>query len=74
MEEWEDVCLEEVIFSMVVEKMFTNLKREEVKKKVERLIDEEEIIRGWKKEEILRILEYICDNVYCIIESEVLKI
>ena len=42
----------EIAFSMDVEKMFTKLKRDEVKKEVKRLIEENGIIRGWKKEEI----------------------
>ena len=56
-EEWKDVCLEEdeMMFSLDVEKMFTSLKKNEVK----RLIEDEEIIRRWKKEEIVRILEYM---------------
>ena len=75
-EKWKDVCLEEdeMMFSLDVEKMFTSLKRNEVKKEVERLIEDEEIIRGWKKEEIVKYLEYIWDNQYCIIEGEILKI
>ena len=50
-EEWKDVCLEkdEMMFSLDVENMFTSLKRNEMKKEVERLIEVEEIIRGWKK-------------------------
>ena len=63
-----------MIFSLDVEKMFTSLKRNEVKKEVERLIEDEEIIRGWKKEEIVKNLEYIRENQYCIIEREILKI
>ena len=39
--------------------MFTSLKRQEVKNEDERLIEEEKIIRGWKKEEILKNFEYI---------------
>ena len=39
--------------------MFTNLKREEVKDEVGRLIEVEEIIKVWKKEEILKNLDYI---------------
>ena len=75
-EEWKNVCLEEeeILFSIDVEKMFTKLKREEIKKRVKMLIEEKEIIRGWKKEEILENLQYIWDNVYCIIENERVKI
>ena len=70
------MCLEEeeILFSIDVEKMFTKLKREEIKKRVKMLIEEKEIIRGWKKEEILENLQYIWDNVYCIIENERVKI
>jgi len=75
-EEWKDVCLEEdeTMFSLDVEKMFTSPKRNEVKKEVERLIEEEEIIRGWKKEEIVKHLEYVWENQYYIIEGGILKI
>ena len=75
-EEWKDVYFEkeEMMFSLDIEKMFTSLKRKEVKEEVGKLIEEEEIIRGWKKEEILRNLEYIWDNAYCIIEGEIVKI
>ena len=63
-EEWKDVCMEEdeMMFSLDVENMSTCLKRNEVEKEVERLIEEEEIIRGWKKEEIVKNLEYIWEN------------
>jgi hypothetical protein len=45
MKYWKDVCLdEEIMFILDVEKMFTNLTRDKVKKEVDRLI-EEEIIR-----------------------------
>ena len=53
MEEWKDINLEEeeeIIFSLDMEKTFTNLKRGEVKKKIEKLIEEKEEITGWKKE------------------------
>ena len=69
-EEWKY----EMMFSLDMEKMFTSLKRNEVKKEVERLIEDEEIIRGWKKEETVKNLEYIWENQYCIIEGDILKV
>ena len=48
-----------IMFSMDVEKMFTSIKREAVKKEIMRLADSREIIRGWKKEEILENLNFI---------------
>ena len=41
-------------------KKFTNIKRDAVEKELRRLIrEEEEIIRGWRKEDILETLRYI---------------
>ena len=76
MKEWKDINLEEdeIVFSLDVEKMFTNLKREEIKKEIEKLIEEKEEIRGWKKEEIIKNLEYTWDNTYCTVEEEGIKI
>ena len=65
---------EEIMFNLDVEKKFTNLKREEVKKEIEKLIEEKEEIRGWKKEEIIKNLEYIRENTYYIVEEEAIKI
>ena len=48
-------------------KLFLFLAPLEVKKEVERLMEEEEIIRGRKKEEIVKHLECIWENQYCII-------
>ena len=42
--------------------------------KLKRLIGEEEIIRGWRKKEILETLRYIWNNTYWIIEDEVVKV
>ena len=53
---------EEIMFSLDVEKMITNIKRQSVLEEIERLIDKNESIRGWKKEEILENLKYIWDN------------
>ena len=63
-----------MMFSMDVEKMYTSLKREEVKKEIGKVIKEEEEIRGWKKVEIMKNLEYIWDNTYWVIEEEIVKI
>ena len=63
-----------MMFSLDVEKMFTSLKRDKVRKEVERLIKDGEIIRHWNKEEIMDNLEYILDNQYCIIEEDIVKI
>ena len=72
---WKNVHLEEdeMMFRLDVEKMFTSLKRDEVRKEVERLIKEGEIIRHWNKEEIMVNLDYIWDK-YCIIERDIVKI
>ena len=74
-EEWKDIILEEeeIMFSMDVEKMFTNLKREEAKKEIEKIIEEEEEISGWKKVDFIKILEHIWDNTYCVVEYEIVK-
>ena len=54
---------EEIMFSMDVENMYTSLKRDEVKKEIGKVIkEEEEEIRGWKKVEILKNLEFVRNN------------
>ena len=68
------IVKEELIFSLDIEKMFTNIESQGVIKERERLIDSEEIIRGWKKEEILENLKYMWDNTYCLIEDKVVKV
>ena len=45
-----------------VEKMYTSLKREEVKREIRKIIKEEEVIRGWKKVEIIKNLEFVWNN------------
>ena len=65
---------EDLLFNLDVEKVFTNIKRGGVGKELKRLIGEEEIIRGWRKEEILEDLRYICNNTYWIIEDKVVKV
>ena len=42
--------------------MFTSIKREAVVKEIMRLVESQEIIRGWKKDEILENLNFIWDN------------
>ena len=65
-------CLD-LLFSLDVEKMFTNIKRDGGEKEFKSLIGEE-IIRGWKKKEILETLRYIWNNTYWIIEGKVVKV
>ena len=65
---------EEIMFSLDVEKMITNIKRQSVLEEIERLIDKNESIRGWKKEEILENLKYIWDNTYCTIEDQIVNV
>ena len=74
--EWGGTILgeDELMFSLDLKKMFTNIIRQAVVKEIERLIEKDEIIRGWKKEEILKNLKYIWDNTYCIIEEIVVKV
>ena len=43
-------------------------RRRENVKEIERLIGKEEILRRWKKEEILQNLKYIWKTACCIIE------
>ena len=47
-EKWKETILGngEIMFSMGVEKMFTSIKREAVRKEIMRLADSREIIRG----------------------------
>ena len=63
-----------ISFSLDVEKMFTNIKRDGVEKELKSLIGEEEIIRGWRKEEILETLRYIWNNTYWTTEDKVVKV
>ena len=62
-----------ISFSLDVEKMFTNIKRDGGEKEFKSLIGEE-IIRGWKKKEILETLRYIWNSIYSIIEDKVVKV
>ena len=74
--EWRGIFLgdEEIMFSLEVEKMFTNIKREGVEKELRRLMDNEEAIRGWKKEEVFENLKFIWENTYWIIEENIVKV
>ena len=54
-------------------KMFTNIKRGGVEKELKRLTGEE-IIGGWRKEEILETLRYIQNNTYWIIEDKIVQV
>ena len=56
---------DKMTFSLDLKKMFMSLKRMEVKKELGSLIEEEEEIKSWKKDEILENLRYIWDNLYC---------
>jgi hypothetical protein len=60
-EEWKETIIgkQEIMFSLDVEKMFSNIKRQSVLEEIERMIDKNERIRDWKKEEILENLQYI---------------
>ena len=73
--EWREMVLEDedIMFSLAVEKMFTNIKREGLEKELTRLIGCEEVITGWKKEEVLENLIYIWDNTYWIIEGKIVS-
>ena len=64
---------EDLLFILDVDKMFTNIKRDAVEKELRRLIGEEEIIRRWKKEEILETLRCIWKITKWIIEDKVVK-
>lgn len=74
-EEWREMVLEDedIMFSLAVEKMFTNIKREGLEKELTRLIGCEEVITGWKKDEVLENLKYIWDNTYWIIEGKIVS-
>ena len=74
--EWKETKIgkEYIMFSLDVENMFMNINRQSVIEEIERLIDRNEIIRGWKKEEILENLKYIWDNTYCTIENQIVNV
>ena len=58
-----------MMFSMDVEKMYTSLKRKEVKKEIRKILKEEEEFRGWKKVDIIKNLELVCYNTYGVVED-----
>ena len=63
----------EITFGLDVE-MFSSVKREAVEKEIRKLIEKQEIIRGWKKEEMLENLNSIWQNKYWIVEEDIVKV
>ena len=76
MKKWKEEKLEQdrIIFSIDVKKMCTSLRREEIRKELKWLIGEDEVISGWRKEEILENVRNIWDNTFCLIDDKIVKI
>ena len=51
-----------------------DLRREEIIKKLERVLEKEELMRGWRREQVIENVIYICENTFCTINNKVVNI